>query len=339
MVSFTCDYSEGACKEILDKLIETNLEQTVGYGEDKYCHSAKEKIKKAIGNQEADIYFLSGGTQTNQIAIDGLLSATEGVISADSGHINVHEAGAIETCGHKVLTIKAVDGKIVCTDLKKYLQDFYSDANREHMVYPGMVYISYPTEYGTLYSKKELEDIYAICKEYNLTFYIDGARLGYGLIKGENTLKDIANLCDVFYIGGTKIGAMIGEALIFTKNNTPKHFVTFIKKHGALLAKGRMLGIQFDCLFENDLYLSYCKNAIDQADKIREAFKSKGYELVYENETNQVFVLLNQIQIDKIKRKVEFALWEKYDEQNYICRFVTSWATTDKQVELLIETL
>lgn len=339
MISFTCDYSEGTCREILEKLTETNLEQTVGYGEDKYCTSAKKKIRKAIGIEDADIYFLCGGTQTNQIAIDGLLSPTEGVISADSGHINVHEAGAIETCGHKVLSVKGVNGKIVCDDLKKYLKDFYSDENKEHMVYPGMVYISYPTEYGTLYTKKELEDIYAVCKEYGLSFYIDGARLGYGLIKGENTLKDIASLCDAFYIGGTKIGAMFGEALIFTKGNTPKHFVTFIKKHGALLAKGRMLGIQFDCLFENDTYLSYCKNAVDKADKIRDAFKSKGYKLVYENETNQVFVLLSNSQMTRIKEKVEFAKWEKYDDDHFICRFATSWATTDEQVNTLIETL
>ncbi|MDO4378191.1 MAG: aminotransferase class V-fold PLP-dependent enzyme [Erysipelotrichia bacterium] len=335
MLSFTCDYLEGAHPEILKKLSQTNLEQTVGYGEDDYCLSAKEKIKKAIDNPNADIYFLCGGTQTNQIAIAGLLKPYEGVICADSGHINVHEAGAIEYCGHKVLAIPQHDGKINSTDLQEYLSQFYADDNQQHMVYPGMVYISYPTEYGTLYSRRELEDIYALCKKYDLTFYIDGARLGYGVVRGENSLKDIAHLCDVFYIGGTKIGALFGEALIFCNNNTPKHFTTVIKQHGALLAKGRMLGIQFDCLFQDDLYIEICQRADEMADEIRRAFKSKNYRLVYENCTNQVFVLMSKTQIERLKTKVDFAVWDKYDEDTYITRFVSSWATTLQNVEIL----
>lgn len=335
MISFVCDYSKGAHPEILKKLQETNLIQTNGYGEDQFCFSAKDKIRKAIGIEDADIYFLCGGTQTNQIAIDGILKPFEGVICAESGHINVHEAGAIEYCGHKVIPLTEHEGKIDSNELAQYLKDFYQDDNQQHMVYPGMVYISYPTEYGTLYTRKELEDIYALCRKYQLTFYIDGARLGYGVVRGENDLKDIANLCDVFYIGGTKIGALIGEALIFCHNNAPKHFVTIIKKHGALLAKGRLLGIQFDCLLENDLYKKICLNADIMADEIRNAFKQKNYQMIYDNPTNQIFVLLNEKQINDLKKEVDFSLWGKYKDGRYICRFVTDWATNQQQVDIL----
>lgn len=341
MISFESDYIVGAHPKILERLNETNFESLSGYGNDVYTKSAKEKIKKSCECDEADVHFLVGGTQTNQIVIDSMLNEYEGVIAARTGHINTHEAGAIECTGHKVLTIPGYSGKISAKDLENYLSSFYQDENCEHMVYPGMVYISFPTEYGTIYTKNELEDIYNICKSYNISLFIDGARLGYGLFSKENNmiLPDICKLCDVFYIGGTKIGALCGEAVVFTKNNTPKHFTTIVKKHGALLAKGRLLGIQFDTLFTDNLYFEISRNAVEKAEQMKNIFKEKGYEFYIETSTNQQFIVLENSFMDKLKEKVKFSFWEKYDDTHTVVRFATSWATTDEDIEALKDAL
>ena len=270
-----------------------------------------------------------------------MLNQYEGVISAKTGHINVHEAGAIEFTGHKVMEVPSKNGKIIVDELDKYLETFYNDGNRDHMVFPGMVYISQPTEYGTLYSKNELESLSKICSNYNIPLYIDGARLGYALMSKENdaTIADVAKLCDVFYIGGTKVGALCGEAVVFTKNNTPKNFITIVKQHGALLAKGRLLGIQFDTLFEENLYFEISKNAIETAEKLKEILKRKGYKLYMETPTNQQFIILENKDMNRLNEKVVFCFWEKYDENHTVVRFATSWATKMDDVEKLEEIL
>ena len=335
MLSFASDYTEGAHEKVLQRFIETNMEQLPGYGSDHFCQEAKEKIKEAVGNPDADVWFLTGGTQTNEIVIDAMLAKYEGVVSAVTGHISAHEAGAVEFNGHEVLTLPASEGKISAADLKDFVATFYVDENHEHMVFPGMVYISYPTEYGTLYSKKELEDIYLVCKEYEMPLFIDGARLGYGLMsKGcDLTLKELAKLCDVFYIGGTKVGALCGEAVVFTKNNTPKHFLTSIKQHGALLAKGRLLGVQFDTLFTDNLYFEISKNAIERADELRAVLEEKGYRFAVNSPTNQIFVIVENEKLRELQRNVVVGFWEKYDDTHTVIRFATSWATTREQIE------
>ena len=335
MLSFASDYTEGAHEKVLQRFIETNMEQLPGYGSDHFCLEAKEKIKEAVGNPDADVWFLTGGTQTNEIVIDAMLAKYEGVVSAVTGHISAHEAGAVEFNGHEVLTLPAREGKISAADLKDFVATFYADENHEHMVFPGMVYISYPTEYGTLYSKKELEDIYLVCKEYEMPLFIDGARLGYGLMsKGcDLTLKELAKLCDVFYIGGTKVGALCGEAVVFTKNNTPKHFLTSIKQHGALLAKGRLLGVQFDTLFTDNLYFEISKNAIERADELRAVLEEKGYRFAVNSPTNQIFVIVENEKLKELQRNVVVGFWEKYDDTHTVIRFATSWATTREQIE------
>lgn len=341
MISFESDYNIGAHPKIIKKLSDTNFEMLSGYGSDKYCESAIKKIKQACDCPLADVYFLVGGTQTNQVVIDTMLNQYEGVISAKTGHINIHEAGAIEVTGHKVLEVASNNGKIIAKELNNYLETFYNDDNREHMVFPGMVYISHPTEYGTLYSKNELKEISEICSKYKIPLYMDGARLGYALMSKETdvSLADIANFCDVFYIGGTKVGALCGEAVVFTKNNTPKHFITLIKQHGALLAKGRLLGIQFDTLFENDLYFEISKNAIEMAEKLKGIFKEKDYEFFMETPTNQQFIILENSKMENLKDKVAFSFWEKYDDTHTVVRFATSWATTENDIKLLSEIL
>ncbi len=341
MLSFVNDYSEGAHEKVLQRFLETNMEKLSGYGSDKYCDLAKGKILKACKCPDGDVHLLVGGTQTNKVVIASMLSYPEGVIAAATGHINVHEAGAIEDTGHKVLGIPHIDGKIEAKVLKNYLVDFYTDESHEHMVIPGMVYISYPTEYGTLYSKQELEDIYAVCKEYKLSFFIDGARLGYGLasVGCDLTLPDIAALCDVFYIGGTKVGALCGEAVVFTKNNTPKHFLTIIKKQGALLAKGRLLGIQFDTLFTDNLYLEISKNAIETANVLKNGFKTNGYEFYLDSPTNQIFIVLENEKMKELSKSVAFSFWEKADDTHTVVRFATSWATRMSEVEELVNLL
>lgn len=341
MLSFESDYTEGAHPDILRRLIETNLIQQPGYGSDMWCVSAKEKIRAAVGYPDADVHLLTGGTQTNMIVIDALLGACEGVICADTGHIQCHEAGAVESCGRKILTLPHEQGKITASSLKNYLQKFYNDSSYTHMVYPGMVYISHPTEYGTLYSLSELHALSDVCKQYDIPLFMDGARLGYGLMsRGTDvTLKDIANLCDVFYIGGTKVGALCGEAVVFPRHAAPKHFFTFIKQHGALLAKGRLLGIQFDTLFSNDLYFHISRHAIEMADRIRDALALKGYEFYIPTVTNQIFVVLDDVQLKSLEGSVSYSVWEHLDDGRTVVRFASSWATTEENVNALIALL
>lgn len=339
MLYFENDYCEGAHEAILQKLVETNMEKTPGYGLDHYCEGAKEKIRKACECPEGEVYFLVGGTQTNATVIAAMLNRYEGVLSAVTGHINTHEAGAIEFTGHKVIPLPQKEGKICSADLKNYLVTFYSDGGYEHMVIPGMVYISHPTEYGTLYTKKELEEISAVCREYKIPLFLDGARLGYGLAaENDVTLPDIARLTDVFYIGGTKVGAFCGEAVVFTKQ-APKHFFTMVKQQGALLAKGRFLGIQFDTLFTDQLYLKISKNAIETAKKLKSALKEKGYQFFLNSPTNQIFVILEDEKMKELEEKVKFTFWEKYDDTHTVVRFATSWGTKMEDVDALIEIL
>ena len=336
MLYFSCDYAEGCHPKVLEALTVTNMESTPGYGEDDYCNRAKEKIRQYINCPNADIYFLVGGTQTNQTVIDSMLSNYDGVVAAATGHVAVHEAGAIEYSGHKVITVPGHDGKMAPSELKQMLVDHYADESVEHMVNPGMVYISYPTEYGTLYSKQELEDISSICKEYEIPLFIDGARLAYGLAAATDlTMQDIATLSDVFYIGGTKVGALFGEAVVFTKGNTPKHMITQIKQHGALLAKGRLLGVQFDALFTDDLYMEMGRYALECASSIRKELIKKGYQLYVPNPTNQIFVVMDNDKLKVFGKEVSYGFWEKYDDTHTVIRIATSWATQNDAVEAL----
>lgn len=337
MLSFENDYSQGAHEKILERLVETNREAVSGYGSDHYTERAKEKIKAACGCPKAEVHFLVGGTQTNQNVIDAMLEGYEGVVAAKTGHVSQHEAGAIEYSGHKVLTISQKEGKIQAEELQKYLAGFFADENHEHMVFPGMVYISHPTEYGTLYSKSELEAISAVCGQYDIPLYLDGARLGYALASYETdvTLKDIARLCDAFYIGGTKVGALFGEAVVFTGDRAPKHFLTRIKQHGALLAKGKVLGIQFDTLFTDELYFNISRHAIDCAEEMKTIFEEKGYAFYLKSPTNQQFIILDNEKMEILKEKVKFSFWEPYDEKSTVVRFATSWATTKEELEAL----
>ena len=333
MLYFQCDYAEGCHPNVLKALEETNLVSTPGYGNDEFCEKAKEKIKEYIHCPNADIYFLVGGTQTNQTVIDSMLQNYDGVIAASTGHVSVHEAGAIEYSGHKVITLPEHQGKISSDELKQFLVKHYEDSSSEHMVNPGMVYISYPTEYGTLYSKEELQLISSVCKEYQIPLYIDGARLAYGLAAANDLrMEDIADLCDVFYIGGTKVGALFGEAVVFTKGNAPKHMVTQIKQHGALLAKGRLLGVQFDALFTDDLYMQMGSDGVKWANIIRDELKQKGYQLYMENPTNQIFVVMDNSKIKQLEENVCIDYWEKLNETHTVIRIATSWATSEEDV-------
>ena len=340
MLSFECDYNIGAHPRILERLVETNFEKLPGYREDHYCKEASAKIAKACNCPEAEVHFLVGGTQTNQVVISTMLKSYEGVVAAKTGHVAVHEAGAIEYSGHKVLEIPGHDGKINASELFGYLKTFYNDETHDHMVFPGMVYISHPSEYGTLYTKAELAEISEICHNYEIPLFIDGARLGYGLASKQTdvTLADIAKYSDVFYIGGTKVGALCGEAVVFTKNNAPKQFVTMTKQRGAMLAKGRLLGIQFDTLFTDDLYFKISKNAIEMAEKLKDLLHKKGYRFFLESPTNQQFVYLNDEQLKRIRGKVSYSFWEETPE-GLIVRLATSWATTDEDLAMLEEIL
>jgi len=341
MLSFECDYNMGAHPKILEALVKTNMEACQGYGSDIYTERAKEKIRKLCGQEGADVHFLVGGTQTNRIVIDSVLKKYEGVIAATTGHINGHEAGAIEASGHKVLTLPGYDGKLRASDVEKLLSDFYSDRAHEHMVFPGMVYISHPTEYGTLYTLDELTELSELCRRHSLPLYLDGARLGYGLMSCDTdvSLVDIARLCDVFYIGGTKVGALCGEAVVFTHNNAPKHFFTSIKQNGALLAKGRLLGIQFDTLFTDGLYFEISENAIDRAQELKQLFQDKGYTFFKNSPTNQQFIIMSDEKIKELSPIVRFEVWERVDETHCAVRFATSWATEKKDIEALAEIL
>lgn len=341
MLYFVNDYSEGAHEKVLQHLVDTNMEQLSGYGSDKYCESAKAKIKQACGCEGAEVFLLTGGTQTNQIVIDTVLKPYEGVVAAQTGHVSTHEAGAIEYTGHKVLELPQQSGKICAKDLKNMMETFYGDENHEHMVFPGMVYISHPTEYGTLYTKKELKELSEVCREYQLPLYMDGARLIYGLVSRETdvTLRDIAELCDIFYIGGTKAGALCGEAVVFTRNNMPKYFLTHVKQHGALLAKGRLLGVQFDALFTEELYLEVGRNAIETAVVLKAGLKEKGYQFFIDSPTNQQFIVLENSKMEELKKDVQFSFWEKADDTHTVVRFATSWATKMEDVEQLLSLL
>ena len=341
MLSFTCDYTQGAHPKILERLLETNMEKLPGYGNDHYCESAKEKIKKACGCPDAEVWFLTGGTQTNATVIDSVLQKYEGVISAQTEHINAHESGAVEFTGHKVLTLPGHEGRIRAEELETFLKTFWADGSHEHMVFPGMVYLSHPTEYGTLYTKAELEAISAICRNYEIPLYLDGARLGYGLMSYDTdvTLPMIAHLCDIFYIGGTKVGALCGEAVVFTKKNAPRHFLTLIKQHGALLAKGRLTGIQFDTLFTDDLYFQISRHAIEMAELLKKGFAERGYSFFLNSPTNQQFIILENGKLEDLQKKVAFEIWEPFDKEHTVVRFATSWGTTKEEIEELFSFL
>lgn len=329
----------GAHPEILEALVRTNLEHTAGYGNDPYTAEAKALIRKAVGIEDAQVFFLVGGTQTNATVIDGILARHEGVVAADSGHIAVHESGAIEASGHKVLTLPHHEGKLRAEEVERYIEDFYADETYPHMVAPGMVYISQPTEYGTIYSLAELEALGAVCRKHAIPLYIDGARLGYGL-KAEGadfTLKDVARIADVFYIGGTKVGALFGEAVVVTNPKLLRNLFPLVKQHGALLAKGRLLGLQFGVLFRDGLYERIGEKAVEHAITIRESFRKAGYEVVIESPTNQQFLRLPNEVIDRLRQDMSFDYWGSRGEKESIVRFVTSWATTDEDISRLQE--
>ena len=337
MISFTCDYNEGAHPAILERLVATNFCQEPGYGADSFTQSAKTRIREAVGCPQAEVFLLTGGTQTNSTVIATMLRDFQGVVAAATGHIAVHEAGAVEYTGHKVLTIPQHEGKIQASKLKAYLEGFYADGSYDHMVFPGLVYISFPTEYGTIYSKKELADIHAVCKEYSLPLFVDGARLGYGLMSPacDITLQELAGLCDVFTIGGTKVGALCGEAVVFPSGKAPEHFFTMVKQHGALLAKGRLTGVQFDTLFTDGLYLKIAKQAIDLAMQMKAMFVAKGYELFLDSPTNQQFIILPPEAAKALEGKVKYEVWERLPDGRTVVRFATSWATTPEQINEL----
>ncbi|MBE6204446.1 MAG: aminotransferase class I/II-fold pyridoxal phosphate-dependent enzyme [Rikenellaceae bacterium] len=341
MQHFDSDYMEGAHPLILEALVRTNMEKTAGYGTDPYCASAREKILAACGVEDGEVHLLIGGTQTNATVIKALLRPYEGVIAATTGHIALHEAGAIEASGHKVLTIPTVDGKISAEAVDEYIKAFRADEAWDHMVWPGMVYVSQPTEYGTLYSKAELEALSEVCHKWEIPLFVDGARLGYALASAESdvTLRDLARLCDVFYIGGTKCGAMFGEAVVIPRKGLIPHFFTTIKQQGALLAKGRMLGIQFDTLFTDDLYINIARQAVSEASRLREAFRAKGYEIYAESPTNQVFVALSAEQEAHLRTLTTFSEWERTADGRLVVRLATSWATRTEDIDELINNL
>ena len=341
MLSFESDYITGAHPDILRRLAETNLEPLPGYGSDHYCDSAKEKIRAAVGCPDAVVEFLAGGTQTNALIISAMLPAWAGVIAAETGHISAHEAGAVEYTGHKVLTLPQEEGRIRPADLAAFLARCHGDENREHMVYPGMVYLSWPTEYGTLYSRSDLMEISDLCRQYGMYLFIDGARLGYGLMSpaADLTLPELASLCDVFYIGGTKVGALCGEAVVFTHGNRPPHFLSTVKQHGALLAKGRLLGVQFDTLFTDDLYFRISRHAIAMAEKLKGIFRECGIPFALNSPTNQQFVILENTFMEALREKVRFSFWEKADDTHTVVRFATGWSTTEEDLAALRDIL
>ena len=342
MIYFDSDYTAGAHPEVLEAMCVTNGEHTVGYGCDSYSENAKNLIRKACGLTDARVYLLVGGTQTNATVIDGVLARHEGVLAAQSGHIAVHESGAIEACGHKVLTLPHYQGKVKATDVGAFIDEFYRDETYEHMVAPGMLYISFPTEYGTIYTLKELEDLSEVCHKADIPLYIDGARLAYGLAatEGDVTLQDIARLADIFYIGGTKVGALFGEAVVVTNPNLLHHFTPLIKQHGALMAKGRLLGVQFEALFRDGLYFEIGQRAVRQALAIKKAFVSRGYTAVVDSPTNQQFFLLPNTLIDHLRsNNISFETWGTRGEEQTTVRFVTGWATTESDIDALVALL
>ena len=322
MISFECDYNNGAHPKVLENLIRYNDAKPTPYGFDEFSERAKQRIREACGMPDAQIFFLTGGTQTNATTIDSMLYQYEGVICVGSGHINVHEANM---------------GKMEAKTLDKYLDDFMHDGNNAHAVFPGLVYITFPTELGTLYTAQELDQIYKVCQHYNIPLYIDGARLGYGLMSDECdiTLPYLARHCDVFYIGGTKIGALCGEAVVFTNRQAHKHFFSIQKQHGAVIAKGALIGLQFEALFTDDLYFKLSRHAIDMAMQMKQIFQEKGYEFWLDSPTNQQFVILPDAKVEELSQKMDFTHWGQTEGHRTICRFVTSWATTKEELNEL----
>ena len=340
-LAFASDYQEGAHPAIMARLLETNLKASPGYGTDPYCESAREKIRAACAAPEAEVHFLVGGTQANAVVIGAMLSRWEGVVAADTGHVSLHEAGAIEHGGHKVIALPHTQGKLSASQVEAALAGFFADGNHEHMVAPGMVYLSQPTEYGTLYSLAELEALRQATQAYGVRLYVDGARLAYALAAPENdvTLPDLARLCDAFYIGGTKCGALLGEAVVFPRPGTVPHFFTLVKQEGALLAKGRVLGLQFDTLFTDDLYAQVGENAITLARRIREALLERGYDLALDSPTNQLFPILSPKEKARLEASVDMSFWENLPDGRTVMRLATSWATRAADVDALIALL
>lgn len=341
MILFESDYNEGACPEILKRLTETNLEQTPGYGEDVYSRRAAALIREKCRRDDADVYFLAGGTQTNLTLISAALRPHQGTVSAVSGHINVHESGAVEATGHKVLSIPSADGKLDAAEIQTYIDSFYGDGTHTHMVQPKLVYISQPTELGTVYTLAELEALSAVCRRNHLYLYLDGARLGYALAAGGDVpdLPAIARLTDAFYFGGTKIGALFGEALLILNEDLKADFKYIMKQKGAVMAKGRIAGISFLTLFENDLYLRYCRHAVHEALRIRSAFEQLGYPFLMESRTNQQFPILPDTVLKMLEGSFTYSIIAKTDDTHTAVRFCTSWATEPATVDSLIAAL
>ena len=341
MILFQCDYNEGAHPKVMEKLMETNLEQTVGYGEDEHCARAAALIRKACGDDSIAVHFLVGGTQANMTVIAAALRPHQGVIAAQTGHINGHETGAVEATGHKVLALPQKDGKISASQVKDLCEAHLNDASFEHTVQPKMVYISNPTEYGTLYTRKELEALHEVCRRYGLYLFLDGARLGYGLAAADNELDlpMIAACCDVFYIGGTKVGALFGEAVVMSNDELKKDFRYLIKQKGGMLAKGRLLGVQFEALFEDGLYMEISRHADRLADKLREAFTQAGFPFLVENQTNQIFPVIPDSVLKKLGENYGYTYQERVDETHSAVRFCTSWATKEENIDRLIADL
>lgn len=341
MYQFQCDYNEGAHSRIMERLMETNFEQTVGYGEDHYCEVARASVRKAVGREDVDVHFLVGGTQANATVISSVLRPYQGVLCATTGHINVHETGAIEHGGHKVLALEAADGLLTAALIREAVEAHYAEDGPEHTVQPGMVYISFSSEVGTVYSLSQLREISAVCREYGLPLFIDGARMGYGLASEgcDVSLSDIAALADVFYLGGTKQGALFGEAVVIVNDALKKDFRYCIKQNGGMLAKGRLLGIQFLTLFEDGLYFQLSEHAVSQAMRIRDAFKSKGFGFLVQSPSNQQFPILDNATMERLSSDFLFSFWQKVDDTHTAVRFCTSWATRPEAVDALIAAL
>lgn len=341
MIYFNNDYAEGCHQKVLEALIKTNMEQTPGYGTDDHCRSAAERIRSLCKDSDLDVHFLVGGTQANLTVIDAALRPHQGVVGADTAHINVHETGAVEATGHKVLWLPGQDGKITAEQIRACVLEHRTNESFEHTVQPKMVYLSNPTELGTLYTLAELEALSAVCRELGLYLFVDGARLGYGLeAKGNDvTLPDLARLCDVFYIGGTKVGALFGEAVVISNPALKEDFRYLIKQHGGMLAKGRLLGVQFEALFSDDLYFEISRQADRQADKIRRCLQRNHVPMYVENETNQIFPILPDAVLTQLQRAYVFAEQCRVDGTHRAVRICTSWATSDENVDRLCRDL
>lgn len=336
MIRFECDYTTGAHPKILEALVSTNGESTPGYGVDEHCEHARDMLRALCQAPEAGVHFLVGGTQANTTVIAAVLRPHQGVLCAETGHINVHESGAIEATGHKVLGLPASEGKITARQIDLYCQEHFDNAAWEHMVQPGMVYLSLPTELGTVYTLAELEEISAVCRRRKLPLFVDGARLACGLAASDVTLPDLGRLCDVFYLGGTKAGLLFGEAVVITNPDIDHDFRYLIKQHGGMLAKGRLLGVQFEAFLEDGLFLDIGKKEVSQALRLRRAFEEKGYPLFVNSPTNQQFPVLPDGHMAALEKNYSFEVWEKTDEGHTAVRFCTSWSTADGDVDALI---